>query len=121
MRLLAQVRADGSRTLSEVVLEGRGTLGEGVVLVSRTRDPGLPAAVRSLRNAGLSVVVVALASYSYRTPPGTGGSAQGREEEFARFTRLLEAAGATVRVVTRQAGVAGLAGGRQAARTGGFG
>ena len=121
MRLLAQVRADGARTLSEVVLEGRGTLGEGVVLVSRTRDPGLPAAVRSLRNAGLSVVVVALASYTYRTPPGTGGSAQGREEEFARFTRLLEAAGATVRVVTRQAGVAGLAGGRQAARTGGFG
>ena len=121
MRLLAQVRADGSRTLSEVVLEGRGALGEGVVLVSRTRDPGLPAAVRSLRDAGLSVVVVALASYTYRTPPGTGGGAQGREEEFARFTRLLEAAGATVRVVTRQAGVGGLAGGRQAARTGGVG
>ena len=62
MRLLAQVRADGPRHLSEVVMEGRGTLGEGVVIVSRTRDAGLPAAVRSLRDAGLSVVVVALAS-----------------------------------------------------------
>ncbi|HEV2092017.1 MAG TPA: DUF58 domain-containing protein [Rubrobacter sp.] len=121
MRLLARVRADGARPLSEVVLEGRGALGEGVVLVSRTRDPGLPAAVRSLRDAGLSVVVVALASHAYRTPPGTGGSAQGREEEFARSLRLLETSGATVRVVAGPGGVAGLSGGRQATRTGGFG
>ena len=121
MRLLAQVRADGARFLSEVLLEGRGALGEGVVLVSRTRDAGLPAAVRSLRNAGLSVVVVALASYTYRTPPGTGGASQGREEEFARSLRMLEASGATVRVVAGPAGVAGLSGGRKAARTGGFG
>lgn len=119
MRLLAQVRADGARFLSEVLLEGRGALGEGVVLVSRTRDAGLPAAVRSLRNAGLSVVVVALASYTYRTPPGTGGASQGREEEFARSLRMLEASGATVRVVAGPAGVAGLSGGRKAARTGG--
>jgi uncharacterized protein (DUF58 family) len=121
MRLLAQVRADGARLLSEVLLEGRGTLGEGVVLVTRTRDAGLPVAVRSLRNAGLSVVVVALASHTYRTPPGTGGTAQGREEEFARSLRLLEAAGATVRVVVRSEGVAGLSGGRKAVRTGGIG
>ena len=121
MRLLAQVRADGARALSEVVLEGRGTLGEGVVIVSRTRDAGLPAAVRSLRDAGLSVVVVALATHTYRTPPGTGGNAQGREEEFARSLRLLEASGATVRVVAGPAGVAGLSGRREAARTGGRG
>jgi uncharacterized protein (DUF58 family) len=121
MRLLSQVRADGARLLSEVLLEVRGTLGEGVVLVTRTRDGGLPVAVRSLRNAGLSVVVVALASYTYRTPPGTGGTSQGREEEFARSLRLLEAAGATVRAVTRLEGVAGLSGGRRAAVTGGTG
>ena len=121
MRLLAQVRADGPRLLSEVLLEGRGALGEGVVIVSRTRDAGLPAAVRSLRDAGLSVVVVVLASYTYRTPPGTGGSAQEREAEFARSLRLLEASGATVRVVGRDEGVAGLADGRRAARAGGFG
>jgi len=121
MRLLAQVRADGARPLSEALLEGRGALGEGVVLVSRTRDAGLPAAVRSLRNAGLSVVVVALASYTYRTPPGTGGASQGHEEEFARSLRVLEASGATVRVVAGPAGVAGLSGGRKAARTGGLG
>ncbi|QIN81623.1 DUF58 domain-containing protein [Rubrobacter tropicus] len=118
MRLLAQVRADGARHLSEVVLEGRGGLGEGVVIVSRTRDAGLPAAVRSLRDAGLSVVVVALATYTYRTPPGSGGAAQGRGEEFARSLRLLEAAGATVRVVDQPNGVGGLSGGRRSARAG---
>ena len=121
MRLLTQVRADGARLLSEVLLEGRGALGEGVVLVTRTRDAGLPVAVRSLRNAGLSVVVVALASHTYRTPAGTGGMAQGREEEFARSLRLLESAGATVRVVARSEGVAGFSGGRRAVRTGGLG
>lgn len=121
MRLLAQVRADGAGHLSEVVAEGRGGLGEGVVLVSRTRDTGLPAAVRNLRDAGLSVVVVALASHTYRMPSGTGGDPRGRDEEFARSLRLLEAAGATVRVVASPAGVAGLTGGRGAARAGGFG
>ena len=121
MRLLAQVRADGARPFSEVVLEGRGALGEGVVLVSRTRDPGLPAAVRSLRDAGLSVIVVALATHTYRTPPGSGGAAQGRGEEFAGTLGLLEAAGATVRVVASPAGVGGLSGGRGAIRTGGIG
>ena len=121
MRLLAPVRADGARLLSEVLLEGRGSLGEGVVLVTRTRDAGLPVAVRSLRNAGLSVVVVALASHTYRTPAGTGGASQGREEEFVRSLRLLESAGATVRAVARPEGVAGLSGGRRAARAGGTG
>lgn len=121
MRLLAQVRADGARYLSEVLLEGRGALGEGVVLVSRTRDAGLPAAVRSLRDAGLSVVVVALATYTYRTPPGTGGAAQGRGEEFARSLGLLEAAGATVRVISHPAGVGGLSGLRRTVWTGGIG
>jgi uncharacterized protein (DUF58 family) len=121
MRILAQVRADGASLLSEVLLEGRGTLGEGVVLVTRTRDAGLPVAVRSLRNAGLSVVVVALASYTYRTPAGTGGASHGREEEFARSLRLLESAGATVRAVSRPEGVAALSGGRRAARAGGTG
>ncbi|MEJ7840699.1 MAG: DUF58 domain-containing protein [Rubrobacter sp.] len=121
MRLLAQVRADGARYLSEVLLEGRGALGEGVVLVSRTRDAGLPAAVRSLRDAGLSVVVVALATYTYRTPSGTGGAAQGRGEEFARSLGLLEAAGATVRVISHPTGVGGLSGSRRAVWTGGIG
>ncbi|MBA3951860.1 MAG: hypothetical protein H0X57_08305, partial [Rubrobacter sp.] len=49
----------------------------------------------------------------------TGGASQGREEEFARSLRMLEASGATVRVVAGPAGVAGLSGGRKAARTGG--
>ena len=118
MRLLARVRVDGARHLSEVVLDGWGGLGEGVVIVSRTRDAGLPAAVRSLRDAGLSVVVVALATYTYRTPPGSGGAAQGRGEEFARSLRLLEAAGATVRVVDQPTGVGGLSGRCRSARAG---
>jgi uncharacterized protein (DUF58 family) len=121
MRLLAQVRADGVRPLSEVVLEGRGGLGEGVVLVWRTRDAGLPAAVRSLRDAGLSVVVVALATHTYRTPPSSVGAAQGRRDEFGRSLGLLEAAGAAVRVVASPTGVGRLSGSRGAVRMGGIG
>ena len=115
MRLLATVRADGARTLSESVLAERGGLGEGVVLVWRTRDAELPATVRKLKETGLSVIVVALASHTYRTPAGSGGAAQGREAEFARGVGLLEAAGAVVRVVEHPRGVAGLSRGRKRA------
>jgi uncharacterized protein (DUF58 family) len=108
MRHLATARADGTRHLGETVLGERGALGEGVVLVSRTRDDELPYCVRKLREAGLSVIVVALATYTYRTPPVPGSAAQGREAEFLRSVGTLEAAGATVRVVTHPAGVAGL-------------
>ena len=112
MRHLATARADGVRHLGETVLGERGGLGEGVVLVSRTRDDELPHCIRKLREAGLSVIVVALATHTYRTPPGTGGAAQGREAEFLRSVGTLEAAGATVRVVSHPAGVAGLSGAR---------
>jgi uncharacterized protein (DUF58 family) len=111
MRLLAMARADGDRRLTEVVLAEKGGLGESAVLVSRTRDEGLPECVRKLRRAGLSVVVVALATHTYRTPPGTGGLAQNREAEFLRIIDRLDAAGSAVRVVSHPAGVAGLSGG----------
>jgi uncharacterized protein (DUF58 family) len=107
-RLLATVRADGGRPLGEAVLAERGSLGEGVVLVSRTRDEELPASVRKLREKGLSVIVVALATHTYRTPPGSGGAARSREAEFVRSIARLEAAGAAVRVVSHPAGVGGL-------------
>jgi uncharacterized protein (DUF58 family) len=110
MRFLAMARADGDRRLTEVVLAEKGGLGESAVLVSRTRDEGLPECVRKLRRAGLSVVVVALATHTYRTPPGTGGMAQNREAEFLRIIDRLDAAGAAVRVVSHPAGVAGLSG-----------
>ena len=108
MRLLATVRADGNRPLGEVVGD-REDLGEGIVLVSRTRDEELPASVRKLREAGLSVIVVALATHTYRTPSGSGGAARSREAEFVRAVARLEAAGAVVRVVSHPAGVGGLA------------
>jgi uncharacterized protein (DUF58 family) len=111
MRLLAMARADGGRRLAEVVLAEKGRLGESAVLVSRTRDEDLPQCVRELRGARLSVVVVALATHTYRTPPGTGGMAQNREAEFLRIIDQLDAAGAAVRVVSHPAGVAGLSGG----------
>jgi uncharacterized protein (DUF58 family) len=111
MRLLAMARADGEKSLTEVVLAEKGGLGESAVLLSRTRDEGLPECVRKLRRAGLSVVVVALATHTYRTPPGTGGMAQNREAEFLRIIDRLDAAGAAVRVVSHPAGVAGLSGG----------
>ena len=113
MRRLATARADGTRALGDVVLGGRERLGEGVILVSRTRDEGLPEAVRKLRTSGLSVVVVALAAHTYRMPSGAGpalGQAQSREAQFLRGVGLLEAAGAVVRVVGHPTGVAGLAG-----------
>ncbi len=108
MRLLATVRADGRRPLGEAVLAERDRLGESVVLVSRTRDEELPASVRKLREIGLSVIVVALATHTYRTPPGSGGAAQSREAEFLRSIARLEAAGTAVRVVSHPAGVGGL-------------
>ena len=110
MRLLATARADGARRLGQAVLAEEDALGEGVVLISRTRNEDLPAGVRRLRGAGLSVVVVAIATHTYRTPPGTGGAAQSREAEFLRFVDRVEAAGATVRVVSHPAGVPALSG-----------
>jgi uncharacterized protein (DUF58 family) len=113
MRLLAMARADGVRALSEVVLAEKGALGEGVVLVSRTRDEDLPECVRRLRGAGVSVVVVALATHTYR---GTPGSAHGsREAEFLRGIDRLDAAGAAVRIVGRPEGVGGLSGAKRRA------
>ena len=108
MRLLATVRADGGRRLGEVVIGEE--LGEGVVLVSRTLDEDLPAGVRKLRGAGLSVIVVAIATHTYRTSPGTGGVARSRETEFLRSVDRLDAAGAAVRVVSHPGGVAALSG-----------
>ena len=116
MRFLAMARADGVRSLEEAVLAQRGELGEGVVLISRTRDEELPRCVRKLREAGLSVIVVALATHTYRTPtmPGSAPSAvaRDREAEFLGSVGRLEAAGATVRVVGHPEGVEGLAGTR---------
>jgi uncharacterized protein (DUF58 family) len=110
MRSLATARADGYRKLGEAVLGEREGLGEGVVLISRSRDEDLPMCVRKLRGAGLSVIVVAIATYTYRTPPGTGGVAQSREAEFLRTVDRLDAAGAAVRIVSHPVGVAGLSG-----------
>jgi hypothetical protein len=110
MRSLATARADGGRKLGEAVLAEREGLGEGVVLISRTRDENLPVCVRKLRGAGLSVIVVAIATHTYRTPPGTGGVAQSREAEFLRTIDRLDAAGAAVRIVSHPVGVAGLSG-----------
>jgi uncharacterized protein (DUF58 family) len=110
MRLLATARADGARRLGQAVLAEEDGLGEGVVLISRTRNEDLPAGVRRLRGAGLTVVVVAIATHTYRTPSGTGGAAQSREAEFLRFVDRVEAAGAAVRVVSHPAGVPTLSG-----------
>ena len=116
MRFLAMARADGVRSLGETVLAERGGLGEGVVLISRTRDEELPHCVRKLRESGLSVIVVALATHTYRMPPVPGsapsGVARDREAEFLRRVGRLEAAGATVRVLSHPEGVEGLSGTR---------
>lgn len=110
MRLLATVRADGDEDPG-ALLEEREGLGEGVILILRSADEGLPESVRRLRRAGVSVVVVALAAHTYREAFG-GGGGRDREAEFLRGVARLEAAGAAVRVLRYPAGVAGLAGER---------
>jgi uncharacterized protein (DUF58 family) len=111
MRLLAMARAGGGLKLAEAVLAEKRMLGESAVLISRTRDEDLPLCVRELRTAGLSVVVVALATHTYRTQSRTGGAAHSREAEFLRSIEGLEAAGAVLRVVRYPRGAAGLSGG----------
>jgi uncharacterized protein (DUF58 family) len=110
MRLLATARADGEEDPGTLLKEREG-LGEGVVLILRSPDEGLPEDVRKLRRAGLSVVVVALAAHTYREAFG-GGGGRDREAEFVRDGARLEAAGAAVRVLRHPAGVAALAGAR---------
>ena len=110
MRLLATAVADGDESPDEF-LDGvpRGELGEGVILVSRSIGDGLIRSVSKLRGSGLSVVVVAVASHTYRGGSARGGR-EGREAAFATDLRRLEIAGATVRVVRRDGGVRALGG-----------
>ena len=109
MRLLATVKAGGNVELGAAVMDERERLGEGVVLISRTAEDSLPHAVRKLRGAGLSVVVVAVASHTYRLG-GSGERARASEAEFLRDLARLESSGAAVRAVRHPEGVAGLAG-----------
>jgi len=113
MDLIAVARADGETWpgdfLDEVTREG---LGDGVVLVVRSLGDGLVESVGGLRAAGLSVVVVALATHTYRA----GSASSGREAAFEEDVRRLELAGAVVRVVRRPGGVAAFAGVRGTAR-----
>ncbi|MDQ4106944.1 MAG: DUF58 domain-containing protein [Actinomycetota bacterium] len=108
MRLLATVRSDGDKDIGEAVLEERGRLGEGVVLISRAVNDDLVGCVRRLRSTGLSVIVVTIATHTYRP----GGMPGAREAGFLRELGAVEAAGAAVCVVRRSGGVARLAGGR---------
>ena len=116
MNLLAVARADGEVEPSELHIEklregsAGEELGEGVVLISRSLGDGFVESVEKLRAAGLSVVVVALATHSYRT----GGVASGREGVFSGYVRRLELAGANVLVVRHPGGVTALAGARRA-------
>ncbi|CAN5530892.1 hypothetical protein BH24ACT22_BH24ACT22_08030 [soil metagenome] len=107
MRLLATVKAGGNVELGASVLDE--WLGEGVVLISRTAEDSLPHAVRKLRSSGLSVVVLALATHTYRYG-GIGEQGLVREAEFLQDLARLESSGAVVRAVRSPEGVAGLAG-----------
>jgi len=112
MDLLASARADAETWpgdfLDGVTPEG---LGDGVVLVVRSIGDGLVESVVRLRAAGLSVVVVAIATHTY----WAGSASSGREAAFEGDVRRLELAGAAVRVVRRPGGVAAFAGARETA------
>lgn len=107
MRLLATAKAGGNVGLGATVLEDQEKLGEGVVLISRSADDSLPRTVRKLRGSGLSVVVVAFATHTYRFGE-VGEQAWTREAEFLRNLARLESSGAVVRTVRQAEGVAGL-------------
>jgi uncharacterized protein (DUF58 family) len=112
MDLLAATRADGETQLedflNEKLREEREDLGEGVVLISRSPLDGLVESTHELRASGLSVVVVALATHTYRTV----GTTPRREAAFCEDVRRMELAGADVSVVRRPGGMANLAGGQ---------
>ena len=112
MKLLATARADGTQGPAEF-LDGvpRGEMGEGVILISRSVGDGLVRSVTKLRASGLSVVVVAVDTRSYRDGKGVvRGGRGGREAAFAADLRRLEIAGATVRTLRREGGVRSLSG-----------
>ena len=73
----------------------------------------LDATVKKLQAAGLSAVVVAVATHTYRT----GGVTSRRDATFSEDVRQLELAGSDVRVVRHPGGVAAFAGVRKAANT----
>ena len=115
MDLLATARADGNLGPGEFLVrklrEEREELGEGVILVSCSLGDGLVKAVQELRAAGLFVVVVALATHTYRIGSDLDGR---REAAFSGDVRRLGSAGAEVRVVRRPDGVAAFAKGQRA-------
>lgn len=115
MRMLATARADGTDEPADLLEETpREELGEGLVLVSRSLGDPLAQAVSKIRAAGLPVVVVAVAAHTYRGGSSAAGSGRSaaREARFLADVRGLELAGAAVRVVRREGGVAALAGKR---------
>lgn len=129
MRMLATARADGDADL-EGFLDGlrRGGrssagegLGEGVVFVSRSlgvgSGDGIVGSVDRLRAAGLPVVVVAIAAHTYVPGAEFGGAYARREAGFLRDVERLEVAGAAVRILGREGGVAAFAEGDGAANT----
>lgn len=112
MRILATVKADGDKDLGGALLDERGGLGEGLVLVSRgvgERGEDLSESVRRLRRAGLTVVVIAVASHTYLGYPVGSSAIRERETLFNRGVSRLESAGAAVLVTHRDDGVARLA------------
>ncbi|MBA2441959.1 MAG: DUF58 domain-containing protein [Rubrobacter sp.] len=110
MDLLAVARPDGREPLEEVLRERGEELGEGAVLVCRDSAlgevGGLAGALSELCSRGLSVVVVLVASHTYREQ----SEARTRESEASCIEKAqrLERAGAAVRVVRRATGAAGL-------------
>lgn len=122
MKLLATVRADGDQGPAEF-LDGfpRGELGEGVILISRSVGDGLVRSITKLRASGLSVIVVAVDTRSYRDGKGVvRGDRGGKGAAFAADLRRLEIAGATVRVLRREGGARSLGGAYGGARPGGM-
>lgn len=102
MGLLATAKADENVDMDDFITEKlhneREGLGEGIILVSHSLDEGLVKGVQKLRAARFSVIVVALATHTYRE--GTT-STNKHEAAFSKAIRQLGGAGAEMYVMHR--------------------
>ena len=114
MGLLATARADGNVDMGDFITQklrdDREEIGDGIILIPRSLDEGFVQGVQKLRAARLSVIVVALATHTYRTG---GTSSNGHETAFSKAVRRLGGAGAEVYVVHRPVGTTPFAGERR--------
>lgn len=110
MRLLAAAEADDNTEAGDALAQeaSEGRLGEGVILVACGASKDLASALREVRSRGVAVVVILVASHTY-APQGEYRVQEAHQEaRFEELVQEMQGTGATVRVLRRESGMAGL-------------